>query len=123
MAPERKENPKIQTKGSDIYSLGVTFLEACTGHTTPNPENLDSVSEVLRPIIKKMIKHRADERYHSIGEILEDLSAPSPSRLIFGREIQPNEPPTLGFSTNLAGELEESFVHSTLLRKKTLRQG
>jgi serine/threonine protein kinase len=115
MAPERRQNPKIKTIESDIYSLGITFLEACTGDTTPNSENIDSVSDILRPVIAKMLRHHPADRYHSVKDILKDLSAPSLSMLISGRELQPGDPGGPVFHTNLAGELQhiQNALHSS----------
>ena len=82
MAPEPVKNPRIKTPQLDIYSLGITFLEACTGRTRPSEENLDLVPDLLRPIIKKTVRERPDDRYRSVAEILEALNSFSFSRLL-----------------------------------------
>jgi serine/threonine protein kinase len=104
MAPERIQNPFIKTTQSDIYSLGITFLEACTGEPTMG-ENLDNVPEPFKPIIRKMTRHKATDRYQTIREVLSDFNNLSIFQLIYGREIEPGEVPGPSFSTNTAGQL------------------
>ena len=104
MAPERIQNPFLKTPQSDIYSLGITFLEACTGEPTLG-ENLDNVPEPFRPIIRKMTRHKATDRYQSIREILSDFNNLAVFQLIYGREIEPGEVPGPSFSMNTAGQL------------------
>lgn len=78
MAPERILNPFLKTPESDIYSLGITFLEACTGEATLG-ENIDNVPEAFRPIIRKMTRHKAKERYQTIRDVLGDFNSLSRS--------------------------------------------
>jgi serine/threonine protein kinase len=104
MAPERLQNPFLKTPESDIYSLGITFLEACTGGTTTG-ENIDNVPDVLRPIIRKMIRYSPKERYQSMREVIIDLNNLSMFQLIYGRDQEPGEVPGPSFSTNTAGQL------------------
>lgn len=104
MAPERVQNPYLKTPESDIYSLGITFLEACTGDTTIG-ENVDNVPNVLRPIIRKMIRHSPKERYQSVRDVITDLTNLSMFQLLYGREMEPGEIPGPGFSMNTAGQL------------------
>lgn len=104
MAPERLQNPFLKTPESDIYSLGITFLEACTGGTTTG-ENIDNVPDVLTPIIRKMIRYSSKERYQSVREVITDLNNLSIFKLIYGREMEPGEVPGMSFSTNTAGQL------------------
>jgi serine/threonine protein kinase len=104
MAPERILNPYLKTPQSDIYSLGITFLEACTGQPTLG-ENLENVPEVFRPIIRRMTRHKATDRYQTVREVLTDLQNLSLFRLIYGREIEEGEVPGPSFSMNAAGHL------------------
>lgn len=104
MAPERIQNPYLKTPESDIYSLGVTFLEACTGDTSVG-ENVDNVPDVFRPIIKKMIRYNPNDRYHAVREVITDLTNLSMFQLLYGREMEPGEVPGPSFSTNTAGKL------------------
>lgn len=109
MAPERVKNSKIKTAQSDIYSLGITFLEACTGYKTPSPETLNDVPEILKPIIEKMIRQRPGERYKSVREVLEALNSFSFHRLLLGREPRENESGTMVFHVNIGREMENAF--------------
>jgi serine/threonine protein kinase len=109
MAPERRKNPRIKTPQSDIYSLGITFLEACTGSPIPSQENLSDVPDVLRPIVEKMIRQRPGDRYRSVAEVLEALSSFSFHRLLYGREPEENETGSMVFHINIGRELENAF--------------
>lgn len=104
MAPERILNPFLKTPQSDIYSLGITFLEACTGQATLG-ENLDNAPEIFRPIIRNMTRHKSTDRYQSVREVLADLDNLSVFQLIYGREIKEGEVPGPSFSMNTAGQL------------------
>jgi serine/threonine protein kinase len=104
MAPELHQNPLLRTPECDIYSLGVTFLEACTGATI-SEGNLNHVPEAFKPIITKMIQYSPNERYHSLREILTDLYRLSMFKLLYGREMEPGELLGPTFSTNTAGKL------------------
>lgn len=108
-APERKKNARIKTPQSDIYSLGITFLEAITGYTIPSQENLDLVSDALRPIITKMVRQNPSDRYQRVAEVLEAFSGISFHRLLLGREPQENERGTMVSHANIGRELENAL--------------
>jgi serine/threonine protein kinase len=110
VAPERLKNARIKSVSSDIYSLGITFLEACTGYTTPSPENLDLVPILLRPIITKMVRQRHHERYQSVSAILEAFSRLSFHSLLVGRPLENGEIPSEVRHVNVAGELDRAFA-------------
>lgn len=108
-APERRNNPRVKTIQSDIYSLGITFLEACTGSPTPSPENLGEVPELLRPVVEKMIRRSPRERYQSVSEVLDVLNSFSTFRLLHGREPAENERGQLVFHINIGRDLENAW--------------
>src|ERR1043165_2876047 len=108
-APERIRNPRIKTPRSDIYSLGITFLEACAGSPIPSPENLNEVPEILRPIVEKMIRQRPEDRYQSISEMHEALNSLPYFRLLHGRDPVENESSTVIFHVNISRELENAL--------------
>jgi eukaryotic-like serine/threonine-protein kinase len=110
MAPERRNNARIKTPQSDIYSLGITFLEACTGSPIPNQENLDDVPDVLRPVVEKMIRRNPRERYQSVAEVLDVLNSFSFFQLLHGREPGANERGAMVFHVNIGRELENAFA-------------
>jgi serine/threonine protein kinase len=111
MAPERVKNAKIKTFQSDIYSLGITFLEACTGYTTPSSENLSLVPDILRPMIAKMVRQHWSDRYQSVAEVLKVLNSFSFARLLLGRELAPDESNSrqIVFHVNIGRELENAL--------------
>ncbi len=86
IAPERENNPRLKTPQSDIYSLGITFLESCTGRKRPTQENLNLVPDVIRPIIENMVREHPRERYQSIEEILDAFNSLSYWQLFAGWE-------------------------------------
>lgn len=104
MAPEVRQNPYLRSEQADIYSLGITFLEASTGDALVG-ENVDKVPSVFRPIIEKMIKLKSQDRYQSVRDVIDDLLTLSMFELMYGRELAPGEVPGPSFSTNTAGQL------------------
>lgn len=109
MAPECKANPLIRSPRSDIYSLGITFLEACTGKTDVSQENLNLVPELFRPMIGKMIQQHPNHRYQSVVEVIDALRGFSFLRLLYGRELLENEVGTPVFHINIGRELENAL--------------
>lgn len=104
MAPEPKK-----TTRSDIYSLGITFLEAYAGRPIPSPENLALVPDLLKPIIEKMIRQRYWERYQSIAEVLEAFNSLPSWQLFTGREPRENEGITHIYQIEIGRELENAL--------------
>jgi len=109
VAPERLKNSRIKSARADIYSLGITFLEACTGYTAPSQENIELVPVLLRPFIAKMVRQRPSERYQSVAEVLKDLGGLSFHSLLFGRELAENERASEVWHVNIGGELDRAF--------------
>lgn len=107
MAPEQKKFPKIRTPRTDIYSLGITFLEAFAGDPTPNPENRDLVPKVMRPIINKMISYDQNDRYRDVGEVIEALADIPVQWLMSGEETAGDEVGRMYFHVN-SGRLIEN---------------
>lgn len=103
MAPEGNG-----TRLSDLYSLGIVFLEACTGDNRPIRENLDHVPELLRPIIERLIQERPGDRYGSAAEVLAVLGGFSAARLMFGRELRVNQPIEV-WQINAGREVDNAF--------------
>ena len=109
VAPERLKNSRIKNPRADIYSLGITFLEACTGYTAPSQENIELVPALLRPTVSKMVHQRPNERYQSIAEVLEAFRGFSFHSLLLGRELGENEHATEIWQVNISGELDRAF--------------
>lgn len=110
IAPERLKNSRIKNPRADIYSLGITFLEACTGYTTPSQENIELVPVLLRPIISKMVRQSPNERHQSISEVLAEFQRFSVHSLLFGRELGEDEHNSEVWHTNISGELDRAFA-------------
>lgn len=71
---------KVANKEADIYSLGVIMHEMLTFREKssdvvlcPVTEQNASVSKRLEKIVSKCIKEDPSERYHDVGQILDDL--------------------------------------------------
>lgn len=104
----------VKTSQSDIYSLGVTFFEACTGRkwNEENPqENLNLAPDLLKPIIpviEKMVRPNPGERYQKVRDVLEALNSFSFSQLLYGKELQEKEWGTLIYRVHIGRELENA---------------
>jgi serine/threonine protein kinase len=108
MAPEQKKFPRIKNPRIDIYSLGITFLEAFSGDPTPNPENRDEVPKVLRPIITKMIRHDPNERYQNVDDVILALADIPVSWLLAGEETSGDEAGRMYFHVNIGRLIENA---------------
>lgn len=69
MAPEQQESPHNAVNASDIYSLGVTWIELLTGKEPPSPQaigagkyNIPKVRTGVAELIANMVKYSPDER-------------------------------------------------------------
>ncbi|NEQ65270.1 MAG: protein kinase [Symploca sp. SIO2D2] len=65
-------------RSSDIYSLGVTAIEALTGQaprgdSTINESERGLIGDKLADILEKMIRSKTEERYQSAQEVLDEL--------------------------------------------------
>ncbi|NET55996.1 MAG: protein kinase [Symploca sp. SIO2E6] len=63
---------------SDIYSLGVTAIQALTGKPPRGDSNINEsdrglIGDDLADILEKMIRSKAQERYQSVQEVLDVL--------------------------------------------------
>ena len=80
MAPEQQESPHEATNASDIYSLGVSWIEMLTG-TLPSPQaigaqafNLPSLNGQINNLITRMCAYLPSER-PSLQEISKVIDA------------------------------------------------
>jgi serine/threonine protein kinase len=108
MVPEQKKFPRIKDPRTEIYSLGITFLEAFAGDPTPNPENRDEVPEVLRPIIDKMIRHDPNERYQDINDVIRALAEIPMSWLLAGEKTSGDEGGRMYSHVNISRLIENA---------------
>lgn len=83
MAPEQQESPHDVVSASDIYALGVTWIEILT-KSLPSPQSviagnyqLPAVKPDVAKIIKAMCSFRPDQR-PSVDDILSTISSAYP---------------------------------------------
>jgi serine/threonine-protein kinase len=91
MSPEQLEGRRL-TPHSDLFGLGVTFVEMLTGHrpydgagvTAVMEEirrgaepDLDGVSDELRPLLSRCLAHDPDDRFEDAAALLAALDDPA----------------------------------------------
>jgi serine/threonine protein kinase len=69
MAPEQQESPHNAVNASDVYALGVTWIELLTGREPPSPQaigagkyTIPDVRTGVAELIANMVKYSSDER-------------------------------------------------------------
>lgn len=122
MAPEQWQPDGAISARSDIYSLGVTFLEMLTG-IHPNPPNtsvddvLDMLSKrsgidvTLLQLVRSMTSPHSDQRPSSMKEILPSLSA-------FTRGVQLSE--TISRYQRTTNRPGAPVMHSSTIHSRSL---
>jgi len=106
MAPEQARNSKSADIRSDIYSLGCTWYQMLTGEPPfpegsltnklqahaikplPDPRDKnENIPEGVYAILRRMTEKKADDRYQSPAELLDDLEHSKLTRAEFSQEI------------------------------------
>lgn len=87
MSPEQKETPHIVSPLSDIYALGVLAYELSTGELSYGVIQTALLPKHLRKIITKAIAVSPKERYQSVEEFMQEVSA-----YLHSKEIDKEKP-------------------------------
>lgn len=75
MSPEQRDNPKLVTKATDIYALGIIAFELILGRSTYGVIQTFLLPQGLRQIIEKAIQVLPELRYDDVFDFINAISA------------------------------------------------
>lgn len=74
MTPEQRDNPRLVTKATDIYALGIISFELILGRSTYGVIQTFLLPQGLRQIIEKAIQIHPDLRYTDVFDFIQAVS-------------------------------------------------
>lgn len=74
MTPEQRDNPRLVTKATDIYALGIISFELILGRSTYGVIQTFLLPQGLRQIIEKAIQIHPDLRYADVFDYIQAIS-------------------------------------------------
>jgi serine/threonine protein kinase len=74
MTPEQRDNPRLVTKATDIYALGIISFELILGRSTYGVIQTFLLPQGLRQIIEKAIQIHPDLRYSDVFDYIQAIS-------------------------------------------------
>ncbi len=74
MTPEQRDNPKLVTKATDIYALGIIAFELILGKSTYGVIQTFLLPHGLRQIIEKAIQIHPELRYSDVFDFIQAVS-------------------------------------------------
>jgi serine/threonine protein kinase len=135
MAPEQQSDPRRADVRTDVYGIGATLYDLLTDRRFTNlfmikedPELLEGIPELLRPLMIKAVAYHPEDRWPEVGalsyqlyQLRKDLpeDPPGTPHLIDGLTPEPQPPQGLGISLP-SGELrlDDLEIPTTYIRKE-----
>ena len=74
MAPEQREDPRLVTKATDIYALGIIAFELILGKSTHGVIQTFLLPGGLRQIVEEAIQIKPELRYADVYDFIEAIS-------------------------------------------------
>ena len=75
MTPEQRDNPRLVTKATDIYALGIIAFELILGRSTYGVIQTFLLPQGLRQIIEKAIQVLPELRYSDVYDFTKQISS------------------------------------------------